>query len=168
LSLAPSEPSFTDAQSWESRSIRQGRCSARSRYQIAAIPTHYSGQSCACIPPIQQGYRPFLKTRLIRGTAFSKEERRTFKLAGLLPSRINDLELQRQRYSSTKRSLLMIVEHMDNTRVTLPTFSRTRFSNLSMTRIKYRPLIRPKLMIGSLLQTFERSSQGCMIPQCQS
>jgi hypothetical protein len=88
-----------------------------------------SGQSCARIPPIQRGYKSILEIRLIRGTAFSKEERRTFKLAGLLPSRINDLELQAQRYNAERPSLL-IVARMDNMRVTLPTFSRTPFSNL--------------------------------------
>lgn len=67
---------------------------------------------------------------LIRGTAFSKEERRTFKLAGLLPSRINDLELQAHRYIARQGLRLLIVARMDNMRVTLPTFSRTPFSNL--------------------------------------
>ena len=130
----------------------------------AILPLTCQGKAVLASPQFNKGDSTSLQTRLIRGTAFTHDERRTFKLAGLLPSRINDLELQAERYDMLISGLL-IVERMASMRVTRPTFSRTPFSNLSMTKIKYPLLIRLKLMIGSLLQTFERSSQGLQHPR---
>ena len=105
-----------------------------------------------------QGKALLTSPQFNKGTAFTHDERRQFKLQGLLPQRINSLEQQTQRSITLKKSML-ITGHIHNispmTKISLkmPSF------NPCTIRIRY-PLHTPDLTVGPLLSPAERSFEG--------